>query len=171
MNASKPATAVVEIELTARTRVVYTEHVVVPAGLSHASLLSLADELYRVTDGSEFISDPEFWERSHSRVSCIGADDGEHAPPGFSASLKDGSWEVEPITPNAGALAAGDTLQLRGEAQCGMSACDSSQISEQPFTSNERERFAKWLETDFSADAEEERAHRQYLAGLLRRMN
>lgn len=170
MSINTPATAVAEIELTARTRVVYTEHVQVPAGLSHANLLSLADELYRLNNGSEFVADPEYWERSHSRVSLLGGDDGEQIPPGFSASLKDGAWEIVPITPDATALATRVTPQYQRDAQSGQSACASNPVPAQPFTASERERFAKWLETDFPADAEEERAHRQYLADLLRKM-
>ncbi len=56
----------VAIRLAALTRVEYYEVLEVPADLSDDELNNLVNLRYGTIDGSEFIDDPEFWERSNS---------------------------------------------------------------------------------------------------------
>lgn len=68
-NVSKPieqassATKLVEVRLSALTRVEYMEVVEVPANITQAELDDLVNARYRQVDGGEFTSDPEYWER------------------------------------------------------------------------------------------------------------
>lgn len=57
------ATKLVEVRLSALTRVEYMEVVEVPANISQAELDDLVNARYRQVDGGEFTSDPEYWER------------------------------------------------------------------------------------------------------------
>lgn len=59
----KPATKLVEVRLSALTRVEYMEVVEVPANITQDELNELVNERYRKVDGGEFTSDPEYWER------------------------------------------------------------------------------------------------------------
>ncbi len=58
-----PATKLVEVRLSALTRVEYMEVVEVPANITQAELDDLVNARYRQVDGGEFTSDPEYWER------------------------------------------------------------------------------------------------------------
>ena len=58
-----PATKLVEVRLSAYTRVEYMEVVEVPANITQAELDDLVNARYRQVDGGEFTSDPEYWER------------------------------------------------------------------------------------------------------------
>lgn len=58
-----PATKLVEVRLSALTRVEYTEVVEVPANITQDELNALVNDRYRQVDGGEYASDPEFWER------------------------------------------------------------------------------------------------------------
>jgi|LNFM01.1.fsa_nt_gb hypothetical protein len=58
-----PATKLVEVRLSAITRVEYMEVVEVPANITQAELDDLVNARYRQVDGGEFTSDPEYWER------------------------------------------------------------------------------------------------------------
>ena len=58
-----PATKLVEVRLSALTRVEYMEVVEVPADITQAELDDLVNARYRQVDGGEFTSDPEYWER------------------------------------------------------------------------------------------------------------
>lgn len=58
-----PATKLVEVRLSALTRVEYMEVVEVPANITQAELDDLVNVRYRQVDGGEFTSDPEYWER------------------------------------------------------------------------------------------------------------
>lgn len=58
-----PATKLVEVRLSALTRVEYMEVVEVPANITQAELDDLVSARYRQVDGGEFTSDPEYWER------------------------------------------------------------------------------------------------------------
>ena len=63
INAQAPATKLVEVRLSALTRVEYMEVVEVPANITQAELDDLVNARYRQVDGGEFTSDPEYWER------------------------------------------------------------------------------------------------------------
>lgn len=63
-----PATKLVEVRLSALTRVEYMEVVEVPANITQAELAELVNTRYRVVDGAEFTSDPEYWERGTCEV-------------------------------------------------------------------------------------------------------
>lgn len=56
-------TNLVEVRLSALTRVEYMEIVEVPVNITHAELDDLVNARYRQVDGGEFASDPEYWER------------------------------------------------------------------------------------------------------------
>lgn len=58
-----PATKLVEVRLSALTRVEYMEVVEVPADIAQEELDDLVNARYRQVDGGEFTSDPEYWER------------------------------------------------------------------------------------------------------------
>ncbi|KLR57143.1 hypothetical protein [Diaphorobacter sp. J5-51] len=58
-----PATKLVEVRLSALTRVEYMEVVEVPANITQTELDDLVNARYRQVDGGEFTSDPEYWER------------------------------------------------------------------------------------------------------------
>lgn len=58
-----PATKLVEVRLSALTRVEYMEVVEVPANITQAELDDLVNARYHQVDGGEFTSDPEYWER------------------------------------------------------------------------------------------------------------
>ena len=60
---STVATKLVEVRLSALTRVEYMEVVEVPANITQAELDHLVNTRYRQVDGGEFTSDPEYWER------------------------------------------------------------------------------------------------------------
>ena len=62
-NAQAPATKLVEVRLSALTRVEYMEVVEVPADIAQEELDDLVNARYRQVDGGEFTSDPEYWER------------------------------------------------------------------------------------------------------------
>lgn len=62
-NAQAPATKLVEVRLSALTRVEYMEVVEVPANITQAELDDLLNTRDRQVDGGEFTSDPECWER------------------------------------------------------------------------------------------------------------
>lgn len=62
-NQPLPATKLVEVRLSAFTRVEYMEVVEVPANITQAELDDLVNARYRQVDGGEFTSDPEYWER------------------------------------------------------------------------------------------------------------
>ena len=62
-NAQAPATKLVEVRLSAHTRVEYMEVVEVPVNITQAELDTLVNTRYRQVDGGEFTSDPEYWER------------------------------------------------------------------------------------------------------------
>ena len=57
-------TKLVEVQLSARTRVEYTEVVEVPIDISPAEMNELMDKRYANVDGGEYTADPEYWERS-----------------------------------------------------------------------------------------------------------
>ena len=59
----KPALKLIEVKLSALTRVEYTEIVEVPANITEDELNELVNERYRNVDGGEFTKDPEYWER------------------------------------------------------------------------------------------------------------
>ena len=59
----KPALKLVEVRLSALTRVEYMEVVEVPANITQDELNELVNERYRNVDGGEYTSDPEYWER------------------------------------------------------------------------------------------------------------
>lgn len=58
-----PATKLVEVRLSALTRVEYMEVVEVPTNITQAELDDLVNARYRQVVGGEFTSDPEYWER------------------------------------------------------------------------------------------------------------
>lgn len=57
------ATKLVEVHLSALTRVEYMEVIEVPADITQDELNALVNQRYRDVDGGEFTSDPEYWER------------------------------------------------------------------------------------------------------------
>lgn len=59
-------TKVVEIRLSAFTRVEYTEALEVPANMSADELNELVNQRYRDVDGSEYRDDPDYWEQASS---------------------------------------------------------------------------------------------------------
>ena len=69
MSASK--TKVVEVRLSALTRVEYSQRIEVPADLSEHEENELVNHLYQATDGSEFNSDPDYWERGACYVEPV----------------------------------------------------------------------------------------------------
>lgn len=65
------ATKLVEVRLSALTRVEYTEIVEVPADITDYELEALVDGRYDNVDGGAFYDDPEYWERGTCRaVDC-----------------------------------------------------------------------------------------------------
>lgn len=62
-NAQAPATKLVEVRLSALTRVEYMEVVEVPVNITQEELDDLVNTRYRQVDGGEFTSVPEYWER------------------------------------------------------------------------------------------------------------
>lgn len=66
----KPSKKLVEIRLSALTRVEYTEVVEVPADITKEELEALVDERYENVDGGRFVGDPEYWERA----TCVAVD-------------------------------------------------------------------------------------------------
>lgn len=59
----KYSTKLVEVRLSALTRVEYMEVVEVPADITPRQLNDLVNKRYEAVDGGEFVSDPDFWER------------------------------------------------------------------------------------------------------------
>lgn len=58
-----PATKLVEVRLSALTRVEYTEVVEVPADITPDELDDLVRDRYDKVDGGEYVDDPEYWQR------------------------------------------------------------------------------------------------------------
>lgn len=75
---TNPATKLVQVQLSAMTRVEYTEVVEVPADITQEELNELVNERYRHVDGGDFISDPEYWERG--TCEAVDAEESNEAP-------------------------------------------------------------------------------------------
>ncbi len=58
-------TKLVRITLTAQTRMEYTEIVEVPVNMTEHELNVLVAKRYDEVDGTEFVEDPEYWERGY----------------------------------------------------------------------------------------------------------
>lgn len=56
----------VRINLSALTRVEYTEVLEVPADMSPSELEQLLDQRYDDVDGGEYFDDPDYWDRGDS---------------------------------------------------------------------------------------------------------
>lgn len=95
INSSSPAkaqgTRLVEVRLSALTRVEYTEVVEVPADISDAELGQLVDQRYAAVDGGEFTPDSEYWERG----TCYAAAAEPGDVPTKSAFRTEHGWHVE----------------------------------------------------------------------------
>ena len=63
-------TKLIEVRLSALTRVEYTEIVEVPVNITDDQLNELVNKRYETVGGDEFVSDPEYWERG----TCYTAD-------------------------------------------------------------------------------------------------
>lgn len=59
----KPATKLVELRLSALTRVEYTEVVEVPADITSEELDELVSDRYESVDGGNYSDDPHYWEK------------------------------------------------------------------------------------------------------------
>lgn len=87
-----PATKLVEVRLSALTRVEYMEVVEVPANITQAELDDLVNARYRQVDGGEFTIDPEYWERG----TCEAVDsDMPDATPTMMAFRTDHGLQIE----------------------------------------------------------------------------
>jgi len=58
-----PATKLVEVRLSALTRVEYVEVVEVPADITQEELDDLVNKRYEQVDGGDYVSDPDYWKR------------------------------------------------------------------------------------------------------------
>jgi hypothetical protein len=88
------AKKLIEIYLSALTRVEYMEVVEVPADISDAELQSLVNSRYDAVDGGDFVSDPEYWERAscHAVQTTM-----QGAVPVLRASRTGKGLHVEPV--------------------------------------------------------------------------
>lgn len=94
----KPATKLVEVRLSALTRVEYMEVVEVPADISDDELNDLVNTRYSNVDGGEFQPDPEYWERG----SCYAVDsDMPGATPTLMAFRTEHGLHIEPADAQA----------------------------------------------------------------------
>ena len=88
----KPATKLVEVHLSALTRVEYMEVVEVPANITQEELNALVNDRYRSVDGGEYTNDPEYWERG----TCYAVDsDMPNAEPSMMAFRTEHGLHIE----------------------------------------------------------------------------
>lgn len=84
----------VRIELSALTRVEYTEVLEVPADMTDEELDALVDQRYNEIDDSEYFDDPHFWERGDSYGHS--AESNDVTTDRIIKRAEDGSFEVVP---------------------------------------------------------------------------
>jgi hypothetical protein len=87
------ATKLVEVRLSALTRIEYMEVVEVPADITQAELDDLVNARYRQVDGGEFTSDPEYWERGTCEAVASDMPDGT---PSMMAFRTEHGLSIEP---------------------------------------------------------------------------
>lgn len=99
-----PKTKLVEVRLSALTRVEFMEVVEVPADVTQDELNALVNMRYSDIDGDQFTNDPEYWERG----SCYAIDsDMPNAVPTVKAIRANGSLcirSAEDQTEQAGSM-------------------------------------------------------------------
>ncbi len=88
-------TRLVTIELTAMTRVQYSASVSVPVDATDEEIDELVNAMYARTDGSDFVDDPDYWERGNCYASP--AVDEPRADFQYSRCV-DGAMVLEPMT-------------------------------------------------------------------------
>lgn len=97
-NKQKPASKLVEVRLSALTRVEYMEVVEVPADITDDELDDLVCARYDAVDGGEFQLDPEYWERG----TCYATDsDMPGATPTLMAFRTEHGLHIEPADAQA----------------------------------------------------------------------
>lgn len=67
---SQATTRVVTVELVAMTRVQYSASVSVPVDATDDEINDLVNAMYTRTDGSDFVGDPDYWERGNCYASA-----------------------------------------------------------------------------------------------------
>lgn len=90
---TEPTHKLVEIRLAALTRVEYTEVVEVPGDISADELNDIINRRYSAVDGSEFSSDPEYWERS----TCYATDVDAREVATVKVTRQDEGLSIEPM--------------------------------------------------------------------------
>lgn len=90
-----PTTKLVEVRLSALTRVEYMEVVEVPVDITADQLNELVNRRYDKVDGGEYVNDPEYWERG----SCYAVDsDMPEAEPTLKVVIDADGLDVVPIS-------------------------------------------------------------------------
>lgn len=90
-----PATKLVEVRLSALTRVEYMEVVEVPVDMTASQINELVNRRYEKIDGGEYINDPEYWERG----TCYTVDtDMPGVEPSLRAVIGADGLDVVPIS-------------------------------------------------------------------------